>query len=880
MTSSSTRSTRARRVLIATAALIGVLAPAVPAAAASVPLMPIRQDVAPLPDCAAAGADDFTDAALDDTRWSQTIRPEAGPVEVRDGSLVLTTVSGGVDAAPLPQQVLPTGDWSATTELTFAPGGRYQQAGILLYENDERYSRVNLTYGGLGLTLEHVLHRDGTNRNAAGVDTITAPSGLGETFQVRLTSIDGTVTAYYSIDDGATFTELGRPVTDAELNPTHIGPYALKGATAAPVIDAAFGWFHLMTADEAAACGAPLIPAEPEVVWPELGEGAPLGAPQELPVFEFEGIVVDPDELAYNPTDEVIFPSVFHAGEHLADPLAEWYLYYAPHDAPGGISLMYADSLDGPWTEYDQNPLIARSWPGNYNVGHVSSPDAFWNEAEDMLFMYYHGDNNVTRYATSEDGITFEYGDAIITASDAGTTVSDVSYARVFEHPDPDSEWNYVLLYGEHHSDINSRRIRMAVSVDGRDWELTEHPLVMPGPADGRNIAAPNYWQWNGRHYVTYHSSSGTIYAREVNAQLTEVGPAQVLYVPSSGDPDNRRAASPEILTDNGTTYLFYEAGDRSVPLWVINYATATGETRALPADPRRECVADQSDAFDGDIIDAARWDRSLRWDAAGAELRDGELVVPTRVGKLATAPLLLQDPPEGDREATTALRLRALGAHQQAGIVLHGDDANTVRLTMQNRSSTLELAFVERVNGADRALPDDVIPAPPGRVDTVWLRMSQTDGVVTGSYSIDGTTFTSLGHAVDAPDDSPAVGLYALQAGTATVTDAAFEWFEMVDEASIAACEEAETPGTDEPGTEDPGTDDPGTDDPGAGDPNAGSGSDLGSDPSSGADAGNPSRDDALATTGADAAPLIAAAVLLLLMGAGVLVVARRRRV
>src|SRR5690554_6283788 len=156
-----------------------------------------------------------------------------------------------------------------------------------------------------------------------------------------------------------------------------------------------------------------------------------------LPIFEYSGLVVDPLENAWNPTDEVIFPSIFHAGQYLDDPLGEWYLYYAPHENPGGIALAYADNLAGPWTEYANNPLISNNWAPHYNVSHISSPDAVWNPARGEMMMYFHGENSTTRYATSSDGITFEYGDRVVWNAMGGPTVTESSYARVFEHPDP-----------------------------------------------------------------------------------------------------------------------------------------------------------------------------------------------------------------------------------------------------------------------------------------------------------------------------------------------------------------------------------------------------------------------------------------------------------
>ena len=200
---------------------------------------------------------------------------------------------------------------------------------------------------------------------------------------------------------------------------------------------------------------------------------------------------------------------MFHAGAHLENPLGEWYLYTAPHDDPGGIILMYADSPEGPWTEYQDNPLISHVWEPHYNLEdgrpgarHVSSPDAFWNSEEGKLFLYFHGDNSVTRYATSDDGVTFEYGGEAVTNAmgDAPGTpkVTESSYARVFDHPDPDSEYEYAMFYmANDDAPVDGglrgiRRIRLAESVDARTWVVDPVPVVEPGVEEGANVSAAN----------------------------------------------------------------------------------------------------------------------------------------------------------------------------------------------------------------------------------------------------------------------------------------------------------------------------------------------------------------------------------------------------
>ncbi|SPO06341.1 uncharacterized protein DNG_09030 [Cephalotrichum gorgonifer] len=286
-------------------------------------------------------------------------------------------------------------------------------------------------------------------------------------------------------------------------------------------------------------------------------------APHGWPVFSYQGVLTDKDTLKYNPTDEFIFPGVFHAGAHLGDPLGEWYLYYAPHDDPGGISLMYAESLDGPWTEYANNPVIKNVWKPNYSVPHVSSADPIWNKEAGRLFVYFHGSNSQTRWAETDDGVKFDYGGPAVDNKMGGANVTESSYARVFPHPDKKSGYAYGMFYMGNEKD-NVRRIRLAESVDGRTWVVDPDYVVEPGLEEGANVSGADLWKWKGKHYVVYHASSGNSYARTIDKTLRKVGSLPILLHQSSGvGEDVGRVASPEIVTFRGKTYLFYESGDR-----------------------------------------------------------------------------------------------------------------------------------------------------------------------------------------------------------------------------------------------------------------------------------------------------------------------------
>src|SRR6266508_1486786 len=82
-----------------------------------------------------------------------------------------------------------------------------------------------------------------------------------------------------------------------------------------------------------------------------VGSAAPAGFPD----YAYIGQPLDLATLRYNPTGEIIFPCIRGVYDKLSSPLRRYYLYYAPHDPPGGICLAYGDSLPGPFTEYPGN---------------------------------------------------------------------------------------------------------------------------------------------------------------------------------------------------------------------------------------------------------------------------------------------------------------------------------------------------------------------------------------------------------------------------------------------------------------------------------------------------------------------------------------------
>jgi len=299
-----------------------------------------------------------------------------------------------------------------------------------------------------------------------------------------------------------------------------------------------------------------------------------------LPRFADSRVALAPEGLKYNPCNDLIFPSVFHAGAHLKRPLAEFYLYYAPHDAPGGICLATSNDLNGPWKEFDRNPLITRDWPPHYTVSHVSSPHALWMADESQMYLYFHGENDTTRLATSTDGITFDYVDAVVTTAKY-EGISEASYARVFPCTARPGKRFAMLFMG---NNGGTRRIYAAWSADGRHFEAQPKPLINPPPGTGVNqCGGPFYLPVDGRNIVLFHGDQmdatrwnelhSDIYATDVGPAFDEETHLGLFYPRTAIGPDNHRASDPYVFEHAGRRWLFAAGGTR-----LTQYITVASE--------------------------------------------------------------------------------------------------------------------------------------------------------------------------------------------------------------------------------------------------------------------------------------------------------------
>jgi regulation of enolase protein 1 (concanavalin A-like superfamily) len=212
--------------------------------------------------CLTGKSDDFLGASLDSGRW-QVVRQNQDLV-VRDGALHIPTTNtdiyGSDNSTPTPNVVLqpaPSGAWQATTKVSLTARDAYQQAGLILYGDDDNYAKMVLEGRGTASAADRVFQfireENGQPNEVAESNTANLGAAYPDTVYVRLSS-DGTrLTASYSAD-GLSWTNM--PQTDkliAGINNPRIGLISLTGTGSRPVIDAVFDWFQLVPDDTATA---------------------------------------------------------------------------------------------------------------------------------------------------------------------------------------------------------------------------------------------------------------------------------------------------------------------------------------------------------------------------------------------------------------------------------------------------------------------------------------------------------------------------------------------------------------------------------------------------------------------------------------------------
>ncbi|WP_426594786.1 ThuA domain-containing protein [Cellulomonas sp. McL0617] len=215
---------------------------------------PVTVD-APPEGCFGNLSDQFDGTTLNTGRWTTVVRPNQD-LQVRDGALHIpaskTDLYGaGGDVTNIVLQDLPKGAWQATTKVNVKAYTAYQQAGLLLYTNDENYVKL-VVQGRSSNPAEHIIqfaHEVGGSAQEA--NSAALGTAFPDTVYLRITSDGTTLSPSYSTD-GTTWISPDQSWSgwdairkdQASLGSPKIGLAAFANASGT-VTDAAFDWFRL-----------------------------------------------------------------------------------------------------------------------------------------------------------------------------------------------------------------------------------------------------------------------------------------------------------------------------------------------------------------------------------------------------------------------------------------------------------------------------------------------------------------------------------------------------------------------------------------------------------------------------------------------------------
>ncbi|ONI92926.1 PKD domain-containing protein [Saccharothrix sp. ALI-22-I] len=205
-------------------------------------------------DCFAGRSDDFLGTSLERGRWTTVVR-ENQDLAVRDGHLVIPTASTDIygtdnNAPNIVLQDLPPGPFEATTKVRLPARQAYQQAGLIVYGDDDNYAKMVLEGRTTGSDdaasrIFQFIREENGSPNEVG-ESNTAPLGAQypDTVWIRFSSDGTNLTASYSAD-GRTFTAMPQTKALAGITNPKIGLLSLSGTGGRPVVNAEFDTFGI-----------------------------------------------------------------------------------------------------------------------------------------------------------------------------------------------------------------------------------------------------------------------------------------------------------------------------------------------------------------------------------------------------------------------------------------------------------------------------------------------------------------------------------------------------------------------------------------------------------------------------------------------------------
>jgi PKD repeat protein len=215
---------------------------------------------------ASCDTDEFNGTTLDDARWD-VLRPVPAGLTVAGGKLNIEMsntdlISGTATAQNLVLQDAPASGWVATTQLNIASiDANGEQAGLALWKSEgppganNSFGKITFIQTNNGTRQFEAIWTDGGGSAVPIASSGTPlPAGVpaNADLQIRMRYDGVTVTAEFSTDSGANWTQIGR--TARYSGPLRVGLLALRGSAGGGTV--AFERFELGCGPEVAAAAS------------------------------------------------------------------------------------------------------------------------------------------------------------------------------------------------------------------------------------------------------------------------------------------------------------------------------------------------------------------------------------------------------------------------------------------------------------------------------------------------------------------------------------------------------------------------------------------------------------------------------------------------
>ena len=318
----------------------------------------------------------------------------------------------------------------------------------------------------------------------------------------------------------------------------------------------------------------------------------------------------------------------------------------------------------------------------------------------------------------------------------------------------------------------------------------------MPGDYAAKVTASDNQGGSNSQTlnvHVTQANRNPTVTASRTPSGDVAAGSA-VAFSATASDPDGDTLTylwdfgNGNTSTQQNPSYTYINAGTYTAKVTVSDGQGGT-DTSTVAVTVTGTCPPGAyRDDFNGTSL-APSW--TVIRPSATMVVGGGVVSVPGASGDIyegtnTATDIVLRPMASGAVTITAKINFKGAERYQQTGIIVYGDDDNYTKLDRVATNAaggtvTEKFEFVNEVAATARNTSADYTANVNQATfpNDYYLRIVSDGTNITGSYSTDGATWTTVGRSAAVPAN-PKAGFYALSNGAGTVINGLVDWFQM----------------------------------------------------------------------------------------------------